>query len=270
MRNDGQQGQALIEALFASTAIAVLFAAVVLVGKLHAIRTAAITGSALLAFTCVAVPDRCTDAAATAAVAARVRNRLFSAWSPGAQAPIVPAASVVPPLWTDLRGAAMVDLPAGVDHAVAAQPLDAPAGLLGAASGATTAVLAAGPARFGLDLRSGLLAADIVVRVDAAHLAMPFARADVPAPLQIRARTVALADDWNASGAQVGDDHDTASRVDAGRRLPDWLESLHETGYAPVRAFVATVGGLGLEPAASSFAWHVADPGILPPDRERR
>ena len=268
MRTDAQRGQALVEAILVAATLSILAGAVVLIGKLQSVKAAAISASAFLAFTCAVTADRCGDSALPIDIEERTRTLAFSHNSGAEPEPAgTGAARGIPSLWRDRVGEPMFDPDDGVDLRVGSRALDAPAGLLGGVRGGALALLGAGPGHFGLDLGAGLFAAEADVAIDGARLALPFGRGPLLPALGIVARTVALADNWNASGPRGDDGDDIEARVDRGSRLAPWLEAAHSVGYAPIRGLIAIAGTLGVEPNASAMRHHVADVEILPPDR---
>ncbi len=276
MRTDAQRGQALVEAILVAGTLSILAGAVVLIGKLQSVKAAAISASAFLAFTCVVTADRCGDSALPIDIEERTRTLAFSR-NPDAELESAGtgtgigagagAAREIPSFWRDRLGEPMFDPDDGVDLRVGSRALDAPAGLLGGVRGGALALLGAGPEHFGLDLGAGLFAAEADVAIDGARLALPLGRGALLPALGIVARTVALADDWNASGPRGDGGDDIEARVDRGSRLAPWLEAAHSVGYAPIRGLIAIAGTLGVEPSASAMRHHVADVEILPPDR---
>ena len=82
----------------------------------------------------------------------------------------------------------------------------------------------------------------------------------------MRARTVILADAWQASGPKEGA-ASVRARIEAGARLDPLREGRLTVGYQLTRWAIDLMGAVGLEPAAGDFRYHEADPEAVPADR---
>lgn len=280
-RTRAQAGQALVETLVLGIALVPLAVLVVLLGKYQSIQSATVAASRSLAFDCAVRPQSCSDPAAAGWLAESLRSRHFSRLD---TPPLSGERAVgVQPLWHDRTGRPLLDHLTDVGAAVSAQRFDAGLGTaLGRASSASggagggsgssgpspAEVLdrLAGPARFGLAIDGGLLDARVQVAVASSQAGRAgFARLD-PMPVTMRARTVILADAWQASGPR-GEAGSVEARSGAGARLDPLREGRLTVGYQLTRWAIDLMGAFGLEPAARQFRYHEIDPGAIPADR---
>lgn len=259
-----QGGQALVEALVGLLAMVPLLLALVWLGKVLALRQAAVHGARLAAFECAARPALCSDAAGQARLAAEVRERAFGR----SDAPIRSGAAAAPfgrgdsdPLWTDAAGRPLIARPTDVTVSVAARRFDAGLAVaLGEAADFLPERL--GPARFGLEPTGGLQ----VLTVRAAIA--PAAGGAIPWPaLRVQSRVAILADAWNASAALGPQTDATETRVRRGARPDPLWEASLDLRQAPAIGFLGVMGAIGLEPRASQLGGRDPDVRILPPDR---
>lgn len=124
----------------------------------------------------------------------------------------------------------------------------------------------AGPARFGLDLESGLVRTTVLVRSGSNAQVAPSGWAAVFGAWRLEARLALLTDDWMARSPE-GDSADTVrSRVERGQQLPG-LEPVVRAGWWPVRGLLQIADWLGLESGAKHFSPGQIDVDLLPPDR---
>lgn len=124
----------------------------------------------------------------------------------------------------------------------------------------------AGPARFGLDLESGLVRTTVEVRsgLDAqdgrSHWRSAFGM------WRLEARLALLTDDWMARSPEGAATDTVRSRVERGQQLPG-LEHVVRAGWWPVRGLLPVADWLGLESSAKHFTPGQVDVDLLPPDR---
>lgn len=271
------RGQALVETLVLAVALVPLAVLTVLLGKYQTIRSASVAASRTLAFDCAARPPDCADPSRVDRMVQALRVRHFDRQA----------------LWRDRAGRALLERPSDVGGTVAPQIFDAGLnstvgraasvdltglggvqGVPGSASGAgipgaSAAALLntlAGPARFGLAIRDGLVDARVQVAVAPSFASNSgFARLD-PLAVTMRARTVVLTDAWNASGPDNGPES-VQARSGAGARLDGLRETGLAAAYRLTRWSIGLMGAIGLEPAASDFRPQQANPDAIPADR---
>lgn len=270
------RGQALVEVLVGAIALVPLLLLVAWLGKVQSIRQSTIAASRSLAFECTVRPDECADAAGVAALADEVRRRSFSR----TDAPVFavdrpgddPPRAERNPLWVDRGNRPLIERFGDIGARVEPQSFDAGESLAqsrgGGLVGNAIGWLAdhAGPGRFGLAIREGLLDARVQVGVTPSA-AQTFASQLDSIPLTVRARTAILSDAWNASGPYGGDARSVQTRVERGRKILDAYEATVDARYLPTRGFITLMGAIGLEPAADAFRYHDADVDVVPRDR---
>ncbi|MCL4746494.1 MAG: hypothetical protein KJZ83_13925 [Burkholderiaceae bacterium] len=269
-------GQALIEVLVAALALVPLLLLVAWLGKVQALRQATIAASRSLAFECSVRLDECADAAGVDGLADEVRRRSFSRLD----APVLaidrlgddPGSRERNPAWVDRGNRALIERFSDIGVRVERQRFDAGESVAHSRGGNLVADAAslleqhAGPGRFGLDIRSGLL--DAQLQVGMSSSARPSFRNQLDSiPLTIRARTAILVDSWNASGPYGGDARSVRTRVERGRQILAAYEATIDARYLPTRGFLALMGAIGLEPSADAFRYHEVDVDIVPHDR---
>lgn len=274
------RGQALVETLVLAVALVPLAVLVILLGKYQTIRSASVAASRTLAFDCAARPSDCGDPARVDWLVQALRARHFDRQA----------------LWRDRAGRPLLERLADVGGTVAPQSFDAGlntalgrsasvdlTGLVGAggvhgvpgsifgtgmpgAGAAQLLTTLAGPARFGLAIRDGLVDARVQVAVAPSHASNSgFARLD-PLAVTMRARTVVLTDAWNASGPDGGPES-VLARSGAGARLDGLRETGLSAAYRLTRWSIGLMGAIGLEPTAADFRPQQANPDAIPADR---
>lgn len=269
------RGQALVEALVAALVLVPLGVGIVLLGKFQSLQMASIAASRTLAFECTVRPLECADATAQMGLVAELRDRHFTRGdrpiaSPPGITGAVPVADANA-LWTGRTGQALLPDLAAVRAGFQWGSFDAGSsvaigqGQLRFPNAAAVLDQIAGPARFGLAMRGGLLEA----RVEAAlpGVAPAAARALDPLALTFRARTAILTDDWSASRA-LGPAADTLqSRVALGQRLDPIHEVAQPIAYQLTLWSMQLMAMLSLDGQAGHFRYHDSDVSLLPPDR---
>ena len=273
----GQSGQALIETLVGATVLVPFVILLVWLGKVQTMQQAAIAGARVLAFECSVRPEACARPADHPELADELRRRVFARADLGIlsrdrMADDAPA-SERNPLWTDHRNRALIERFSDVGVRVDAEPFDAGLSVSESRAGAIASnaleVLSelAGPGRFGLDIRGGLVNARVQVNASRSAPADDFSRQLASIPLGIHAHTAVLTDAWNASGTTTPGGRSVEARVSSGRRLNSVYEASIDARYLPVRGFISLMGAIGLEPTADAFRYHDAALDVLPKDR---
>jgi len=272
-----QAGQALLETLVGASVMIPFVVLIVWLGKVQTMQQAAISGSRLLAFECSVRPEACAASANRPELADELRRRVFARadlgiFSADRMADEAPAAERNP-LWTDHRNRALIERFADVGVRVDAERFDAGlsvsesrAGVI--ASNALEIVSdLAGPGRFGLEIRGGLVNARVQVNASRSAPADNFASQLASIPLALHAHTAVLTDAWNASGADTPGGRSVEARVSRGRQLNAWHEASIDARYLPVRGFLSLMELIGLEPTAEAFRYHSASVDVVPEDR---
>jgi hypothetical protein len=124
----------------------------------------------------------------------------------------------------------------------------------------------AGPARFGLDLESGLVRTTVQVGSGADGQNGRSDWASAFGVWRLEARLALLTDDWMARSPEGASADTVRSRVERGQQLPG-LEPVVRAGWWPVRGLLQIAEWLGLESAAKHFTPGQVDVDLLPPDR---
>ena len=276
-RQSGQSGQALIETLVGATVMVPFVVLLVWLGKVQTMQQAAIAGSRVLAFECSVRPETCARSADHPELADELRRRVFARadlgiFSHDRMADDAPAAERNP-LWTDHRNRALIERFSDVGVRVDAEPFDAGLSVSESRAGSIASnaleVLSdlAGPGRFGLDIRGGLVDARVQINASRSAPADDFRRQLASIPLGIHAHTAVLTDAWNASGTTTPGGRSVEARVGRGRQLTSLYEASIDARYLPVRGFISLMGLIGLEPSADAFRYHDARLDVLPEDR---
>ncbi len=270
------RGQALIEVLVGAIALVPLLLLVAWLGKVQALRQATIAASRSLAFECSVRVDECGEPDGVVGLADEVRRRSYSRLD----APVFavdrlgddPASGERNPMWVDRGNRPLIERFGDIGVHVARQSFDAGASLASSRGGNLVSDAAslldeqAGPGRFGLDIRSGLLDAQLQVAMSSS--ARPSFRNQLDSiPLTLRARTAILVDSWNASGPYGGDPRSVHTRVERGRQILAAYEATIDARYLPTRGFLALMDMIGLEPRGGAFRYHDVDVDIVPRDR---
>lgn len=269
------RGQALTEALVAALVLVPLAALIVMLGKYQSVQMAAIAASRTLAFECTVRIAECGDRVGQERLAAEMRDRHFTRGDrPIASAPGVTgmvAAGQSQPLWTATGGQQLLPDLGAVRAGFAWSSFDAGGSVaIGQGQSRFPSAVAlldslAGPGRFGLALRAGLV--DTRVEASLPGAAPLAARAFEAMGLTFRAHTAILTDDWSASRA-LGPEPDTLeSRVALGQRLDPLHEAAQPLAYQLTLWSIDLMGMLSLEAKAGSFRYHHSDVSLLPPDR---
>ncbi len=269
------RGQALTEALVAALVLVPLAALIIMLGKYQALQMATIAAARTLAFECTVRAQECAERAGQERLVAEIRDRHFTRGdrpitsTPGLTGRV--AAENSQPLWTDTGGRQLLPDLGAVRADFAWGSFDAGASVAagqGQSRFANAVALLdslAGPGRFGLALRAGL----VDTRVEASLPGVPplAARAFESMGLTFRAHTAILTDDWSASRA-LGPEPDTLeSRVALGQRLDPVHEAAQPLAYQLTLWAIDLMGMLSLEAQAGSFRYHHSDVSLLPPDR---
>lgn len=271
----GLRGQALVECLVAALVLVPLVLLVAWLGKVDAMRHAAIGASRMLAFECTVRPDDCRAASTRPELADELRRRAFGR----IDVPVLTQdrAADTPadrsPLWVDRANRPLLERFADVAIRIDAPSFDAGRSVAGSRGGSlvsgalTLADTLAGPARFGLELNGGLVDARVQVAITPGARSDGFRGQLDSIPLRLRANTAILTDAWNASGPYGSAADSVDSRVGRGKRLPGPYETTLDARYALTRGFIAVMDAIGLEPAGGAFRYHEIDVDRVPADR---
>ncbi len=269
-----QRGQALVEALAALIVLVPLAVLIVLLGKFQSMQQATIAASRSFAFECTVRIEQC-EPYAVAVLADELRRRHFGR----IDREILSEDRITDPapdderhaLWSDAGGQPLLENFADVGAATSRQRFDAGGSVaIGRAAVADPASLlgiAAGPARFGLEIEGGMIDARVQVDVSPSRKGNEnLARLD-SLPLTMRARTVVLTDAWNASTPYGGLPHTVEQRVGRGSRLDGVRETAISLGYQLTLWAIDLMSLIGLEPAAGGFEPYALDVDRIPADR---
>ncbi len=250
---------------------------IVWLGKVQSVQQSTIAASRLLAFECAARPQECARGPAQPEMVEELRRRIFSRIDvqPLTQDRVRdPAPSTERnPLWVDRQNRPLIERFSDIGARIDAESFDAGASV-GGSQGGVDGVDAmelisgiAGPGRFGLGLRQGLVAARVQVGVSTRTGGSDFLQQLDSIPLQLRATTAILTDGWNASGPYGGQADSVERRVASGASLLSAYEASIDARYALTRGFIGLMGAIGLEPEAGAFRYHDVDVDVVPADR---
>ena len=250
---------------------------IVWLGKVQTVQQASVAASRMLAFECAARPQDCRHGAAHPELVDELRRRAFSRTDvqPLTADRIADDAPTAErnPLWVDRANRPLIERFSDIGARIDLQAFDAGLSLAASQGGGGVADAAgfladqAGPGRFGLGLREGLVAARVQAGISASSGASDFLRQLDSLPLRMRATTALLSDAWNASGPYGSAADSVERRVAQGATvLPAW-EATVDARHALTRGFIGLMGAIGLEPNADAFRYHDVDVGIIPADR---
>ncbi len=249
---------------------------IVWLGKVQTIQQATVAASRMLAFECAARPQECGHGDAHPELVDELRRRAFSRTdvqplTEDRVADEAPAAERNP-LWVDRANRPLIERFADIGARIDRDGFDAGFSVATSrpqAPGNVVELLSelAGPGRFGLEIRKGLVAARVQAGVSASRSEASFATQLDSIPLRMRATTAILTDAWNASGPYGGAADSLESRVRSGSSLLPAHEASIDARYALTRGFIGLMGLIGLEPQADAFRYHQVDVGQVPADR---
>jgi hypothetical protein len=250
---------------------------IVWLGKVQTIQQASVAASRMLAFECAARPQDCRDGAAHPELVDELRRRAFSRTdvqplTEDRLADDAPAAERNP-LWVDRANRPLIERYSDIGARIDLQSFDAGLSLASSQGGGGVADAAgfladqAGPGRFGLGLREGLVAARVQAGISSSAGASDFLRQLDSIPLRMKASTAILTDAWNASGPYGGAEDSVESRVARGATVLAAWEASVDARHALTRGFVGLMGAIGLEPRADQFRYHAVDVDLVPEDR---
>ncbi len=275
------RGQALIELLVASIVLVPLLWALLQFGKYLSIQDSVINASRWLAFECTVRASDCQSNPNAEADSARLWAQQFTApgtpiqTSPGAPAvaPGAGGAAVRNPLWVDSNNRSLLTSAQSLRANLIEDSFDAGAAVAlsgaGARSIAANTLEAAGPERFGLAMRSGLLRFSVDAEVNAVgQSGSAAARTGLVWPrLLLSARSAILVDSWNASGSTGSDPDSVEWRVSRAQDPTALEQRSDEQNYTAIRAWLSLAGRRGIEPDADLFRYRALDVEVLPNDR---
>jgi hypothetical protein len=273
------RGQALIETLVVSAVLVPLVLISVLLGKYQSLQTASIAAARTLAFECTVRRDECSEASGLQKLSQEIAQRHLSRTSREVfsedQVPDLKTGAERHALWTNRRGEGLLESFADTAAVVSPGSFDAGVGVAngfertGQVPGAVNLLSnLAGPGKFGLSIRDGLLTARVQVKVGSSRPDFSVTRSWLDGlPLQFNARAAILVDDWSASKPQGSEASTVETRVNQGKRLSAPLETAQDAAYLAVRASIALMGAIGLDRSGSSFQYHSMDMDVVPADR---
>ncbi len=271
------RGQALVEALAAAIVLVPFALLIVWLGKIQTIQQASVAASRMLAFECAARPADCESGATRPTLVDELRRRAFSRTdvqplTEDRLADDAPSAERNP-LWVDRSNRPLIERFSDIGARIDRQSFDAGLSLATSQGGGGVADAAgllaehAGPGRFGLGLREGLVVARVQAGVSAGTSATGFLRQLDSIALRMRASTAILTDAWNASGPYGGARDSVETRVAQGASVLGVWEASVDARHALTRGFIGLMGAIGLEPSAGQFRYHDADVDVVPSDR---
>lgn len=259
-----QNGQSLAETLVVASALVPLMLGTIGLAKQASVRSQAHHAARSMVFECTVQPERCADQAHHGTMIDEMRRRhfmrsdapVFSTDRPGS----APTAGEREAFWNNRRGQPLLASYGDVGARIEADPFNAGSGVVGAFSSTVAQWFdqLAGPARFGLQVQSGLYVARAQVKVQA-H--------DWFTSHSMQQRAAILSDAWipsSIAGAEAGS---LTQRVQAGQRLPLGAEAVIDAAYLPTRAFIGVLDAVGLEPQGAAFRYHQTDPALIPVHR---
>ncbi len=274
-----QRGQALVEAVVVATVLVPLILMTILLGKYQSVQTATIAATRSLAFECTVRRDECSTVDELKKLSEEIAQRHLSRATREIfsqdQVPDLKLAPERHALWTNRKGEGLLESFGDTSTSVSNGSFDAGVGVAegfqksGRVSNAVDLLSnLAGPNKFGLQLRDGLLTARVEVKTSSSLPALSStARWLNGMPLQFKFKAAILTDDWSASKPQGSESTTVESRVNQGKRLAGPLETAQDVAYLAVRASIAIMGALGLDNSAGSFRYHDIDMDLIPPDR---
>jgi hypothetical protein len=274
-----QGGQALVETLVVASVLVPLVLMTVLLGKYQSVQTASIAAARSLAFECTVRRDECSNASGLQKLSEEIAQRHLSRASREIfsqdQVPDLKVAPERHALWTNRKGDGLLESFSDTTSTVSSGSFDAGVGVAegfektGKVSDAVNLLSnLAGPNKFGLQIRDGLLTARVGVKTGASQPALGSSTNWLDGiPLQFNYKAAILTDDWSASKPHGSESTTVESRVNQGKRLAAPLETAQDVAYMAVRASVAIMGSLGLDKSAGSFRYHDMDMDLIPPDR---
>jgi hypothetical protein len=259
-----QAGQALSEALVIFAAIVPLLLAAVYLGKLHSLRLANDHAARSAIFECTVRPEQCPGIGSGLDVIEELRRRFYShAAAPvdsqerlGTSMTVADAQA----FWRLGANTRLLASYADVGLRLEADSFDAGLGIVGASGADVLGWFdqAAGPARFGLRIREGLVKARVQTQTQGYRW---FGAS------RLQTQAAIVVDPWLASSIDGSELQSFASRVDQGKRLPLGADIAVDAGYLATRGFLGLMELIGLEPAASGFRYHEIDVSKIAQDR---
>ena len=275
----GQNGQALLETLVVAMVLVPLVVMTVLLGKYQSVQTATIASSRSLAFECTVRRDECSTPDGLRKLSEELAQRHLSRASREVfsqdQVPNLTAGSEMHALWTNRKGQGLLESFGDTSTSVTSGSFDAGIGVAegfektGVVNNAVNLLSTlAGPNKFGLELRDGLLTARVTVNTSTSKPAISSTGEWLDGfPLSFKSKAAILTDDWSASKPQGSEATTVETRVNQGKRLAGPLETAQDVAYLAVRASIAIMGTLGLDNSGGAFRYLDMDMDLIPPDR---
>ncbi|MEN9775704.1 MAG: hypothetical protein RL322_2774 [Pseudomonadota bacterium] len=271
-------GQAMVETLLVGLLLSLAAGLTVLLARLHDIDRSSVDAAGAIAMECAVARSVCpSDASLDQPSASIVRRTLGEGdrqvlsgdgWGPSPGQPRLRA------FWTGSDGQPLIPFPGAIQ--ATRRPLSFDAGIEVARVGVLddsfgrSLIERFGPGRFGLAPRDGLTVTELSVPVSALWPGQPTGSTGRGLELSLTRRAAVLADAWNASVVTGNAQDSVESRVRRGHRLEGVVDTVIQTGYAPVRGALRAAGAVGLEPSGSRFTNEQLDVSIVPSDRVPR
>jgi hypothetical protein len=274
-----QKGQALIEAIVVATVLVPLVLIAILLGKYQSVQTATIAATRSLAFECTVRRDECRSAEGLKKLSEEIAQRHLSRVSREVfsqdQVPDLKNGPERHALWTNRKGEGLLESFADTAITVKDGSFDAGVGVAegfqktGDVPNAVNLLSSlAGPKKFGLELRDGLLTVRVEVKTSTSKPTPSVTQNWLDGlPLRFNYKAAILTDDWSASKPHGSESTTVESRVNQGKRLAAPLETAQDAAYLAVRASIAIMDAIGLDKTGSSFRYHDIDMDLIPPDR---
>jgi hypothetical protein len=276
---NAQNGQALVETVVIAMVLVPLVLMTILLGKYQSVQTATIASARSLAFECTVRRDECSKPDGLQKLSEELAQRHLSRASREVfsqdQVPNLMTGAERHALWTNRKGQGLLESFGDTSASVSNGSFDAGVGVAegfektGVVTNAVNLLSSlAGPKKFGLELRDGLLTARVIVNTSTSKPAIsPTGEWLDGFPLRFNSKAAILTDDWSASKPQGNEATTVETRVNQGKRLAAPLETAQDAAYLAVRASIAIMSTLGLDNSGGAFRYHDMDMDLIPPDR---
>lgn len=271
------RGQALIELLVACLVLLPLLAAGMMLARYEHVAGAADTLARMVSQECAVRGVSC--AADQAGTSLRWQYRLFGPLDTPIESlraePTIDSWRV--PLWVDMQQRPLITQAQDVSLAIQEDSLDAGEAVARSQSVQAPEQLAhAGPSRFGLQSREGLVVVRASVNARLADVS-PWRTLGLP-DMRFTARAAAIIDAWNASGVFGNEPSRFEFHLSQGKDPFDLQAASSvfgsgdasepsDTRYLQTRSLLQAARARGLEPSAGEFTFSEFDLEIIPHDR---